>query len=617
MCGITFIYDANASDSEVSTRTINAMSLLQHRGPDAQNHVASKKWAIGHTRLSIIDIDSGHQPFVDSSNRYYLAFNGEIYNYQVLRESLQKDWDFITRSDTEVVLAGLVLEGPKFIEQMEGMWAIALWDREKEQLLLSRDRMGKKPLYYTTSKSGISISSELCSLEKLCKAPYEEDLNSTSDYFRYGYYLPGTTAYKNIFELLPGHYAIWERDKSFFSKSFWSIGVSKFQGSQADAQRLLRDELEAAVKLRLVSDVEVGAFLSGGVDSSLIVALHSQISSRRLKTFTIGFSEKSFDESEYAELIARKFDTDHHVEILNEYDKHDLEKIVLNHVGQPFADPSILPTSYVSGLASKHVKVALSGDGGDELFSGYQRYQARNLLRWYTRLPSWIRNSSEKVLGAIPESDKHHSRSVIKKFHLFLDVVKRQQMETPYIAPVVYSASLYNELFHELDGLGHPPPELPEKCHLDDIHGMMYADSQVYLPQDILLKVDRASMAHSLEARAPFLSTNVINLAFSLPRHWHRNLFVGKKLLKTAFRNNLPNSIWNRRKQGFGVPVGKWFKEGLSASLIEHPELPHSIINKNCLTSLIEEHRSGKRDHGMKLWQIYIYLLWKSGGAYG
>ena len=508
-------------------------------------------------------------------------------------------------------MAGLINYGPDFLKRAEGMWAFALWDKQEKILMLGRDRMGKKPLYYSQTSRGIACASELNSLSSLIGEKHQEDLDSTADYFRYGYYLPGFTAYKNVFEVLPGHVYTWSPGKPVNRYQYWEVPFTEYRGSKEDAKHELRTRFVDAVKKRMVADVEVGAFLSGGIDSSLVVSVLSKICDIHPKTFTIGFDDASYDERDFANLVAKDCNTSHYEKCVNVDDAPALRSLLINHVGQPFFDSSVLPTAFVSELASEHVKVVLSGDGGDELFSGYQRYMARNILRWYSRVPNPLRKGIEKIIRKLPEPMAHHSRSVLKKAHLFLDVVDRQTSETPYIAPVMYSDDNFRLFAPDLIDKGHQPPNLGKVENADDIYKMMYADALIYLPQDILLKVDRASMASSIEARAPFLDSSVINLAFSLPLNWHRNFGVGKSFLKYTFKDLLPKDIWNRRKQGFAVPVHRWFRESMGDELLEMIEKSSVCLNKAFIYDLLKQHKSGSRDHGYRLWAIYAYLLWK------
>ncbi|ADJ29321.1 asparagine synthase (glutamine-hydrolyzing) [Nitrosococcus watsonii] len=612
MCGIVFTYSPQLELSERTKRVHRGLTRIAHRGPDDQGIIADKQWAMGHRRLSIIGPTSGHQPINDPSGRYFLTYNGEVYNYQELRTGPLKHWPFRTQSDTEVVLAGLITYGPNFFHQMEGMWAVAFWDQQERELVLARDRMGKKPLYYQLYEEAICCASELPALFSLSAQPLTEDLNSTADYFRYGYYLPGTTAYKGICEVLPGHLLTWSPESKPHSRPYWSLSTTPFTGTHQQAQALLQDKFIQAIQRRLVADVEIGAFLSGGIDSSLIVSLLSKKLDFTPKTFTLGFSETAYDERSYARLIAKKHQTQHYERCLEQWDVTQLQQLIQDHIGQPFADSSLLPTALVSELASQHVKVVLSGDGGDELFSGYQRYQARAILRWYTRLPKGLRKGLGRMIRALPEPMAHHSRSLLKKAHLFEDIVQRMGTETPYLAPLFYSQADFQRLAPELAGYGHTPPHLPEESRLDDIQAMMAADALIYLPQDILTKVDRASMAYGLECRAPFLDKEIVELAFSLPRRWHRQGLKGKCFLRETFGEYFSAEIWHRRKQGFAAPIHNWFRGTMGTELEILLQEGDSPLHPSPFLALLTAHRKKQRDHGYRLWQIYVYLLWRS-----
>ncbi|CAK8723837.1 asparagine synthase (glutamine-hydrolyzing) [Candidatus Electrothrix aarhusensis] len=610
MCGIAFSYSENLSGEEHRVNMGRALSAMQHRGPDDKGVWQGRAVSIGHRRLSIIDQAGSLQPMQSPDGRFVLSYNGEIYNYKELRPLLEGKWQFQTKGDTEVLFAGLITQGTSFLDKMEGMWAFALWDNQEKKLLLCRDRMGKKPLYYQAAGSTLLCASELPALSRLAVEAWEEDLDSTADFLRHGYYLPGTTAYQGVHEVLPGHFLYWSPGASCREESYWSLQIRSFAGSREDAAAELRSTFIRAVERRMVADVEVGAFLSGGVDSSLVVSIMAAELGVHPKTFTIGFNERSYDEREFAEQIAIRQSTDHYVKVLDSWDREYLTGLILNNIGQPFSDSSLLPTAMVSQLAASKVKVALSGDGGDELFSGYQRYQARSILRWYTRLPKSLRLGAEKIIRAIPEPMAHHSHSFIKKAHLFQDIVNRIEEETPYFAPVLYARNDYNALFPELQGRGHTPPNISEECTLDDIQRMMFADALIYLPQDILVKVDRASMGNSLESRAPFLDRDVVELAFSLPRSWHRSGTAGKKMLRRSFSDILPDNIWNRRKQGFGVPIHNWFRNELGNELEQLLGQKQTLLNVPQVLQLLQQHRQGLRDHGYRLWCLYIYLLW-------
>ena len=611
MCGLIFLFHPDQHDETLRERGTRSLQRIVHRGPDEQGLVVDAPWLIGHRRLSIVDLGSSHQPMNSADGRYVLAYNGEVYNFRELRARLATEWQFTTDGDTEVVLAGLVRHGPDFIASMEGMWALCLWDRQTQTLLLSRDRMGKKPLYFQAARDGLAAASELPALATLGLERFTEDEDSTADYLRHGFFLPGTTAYRGIKEVHAGHYLEWRPGDSPRQTPYWQITTGTFTGSRTDAREKLHETLTAAVRRRMIADVEVGAFLSGGIDSSLVVSLLARDIGISPKTFSIGFDEASYDERDFARLVARECGTEHYEECVTDWGQQRLTELLLQHVGQPFFDASLLPTAIVSELASRHVKVALSGDGADELFSGYQRYQARILMRWYTRLPRPVRAATDKLVRLLPEPMAHHSRSLLKKAHLFLDAVDRYEDETPYTVPRLYTRQEFSLLAPGLADRGHTPPGLPEECRPDDIVQMMCADAMIYMPQDILLKVDRASMAHSLEVRAPFLDREVVELALSLPGRWHRRRFAGKWMIKETFSDYLPAAIWKRRKQGFSVPLHSWFMGRLGDELAELGRRDTGPVEPGHLQQLLDEHRRKIRDNSYRLWSIYVYLMFR------
>ena len=548
---------------------------------------------------------------VDPEGRFVLTYNGEIYNFETLRIDLATQWKFRTEGDTEVLLAGLVLYGAPFLERVEGMWAFALWDGLERRLLASRDRFGEKPLYFCAATSGtIVCGSELPALTGLTsETAWTEDLDSTADYFRYGFALPGRTAYSGIEEVLPGHFLEWSPAELPRQSCYWSLPDRPFAGTQTDGVMLLRERLKDAVAPRLVADIEVGAMLSGGLDSTIIVGLAAAAAPKRLKTFTMGFGDPSYDESKFARLVSKRFGCEHHEDTLALDQPEAIKHLLAKHMGQPFADPSLLPTALVARLASRSVKVALTGDGGDELFCGYERYRARVILRWYTRLPAALRRRAAQLIESWPEPTAHHSGSLLKKAHLFLRQAERADRGAPYVAPELFEPALFALIAPALAGRGHVPPGLPKSTTLDGIDAMMKADMLVYLPQDILQKTDRSAMAHSLEFRSPFLDRGVVELAFSFPTKWHSGIRSGKSLLRRAFIDLVPTQVSRRGKQGFSVPVGAWFRSALGESLLALLNLDPGPLNVYEVGRLLEDHRSCVRDHGLRLWAIYVYLL--------
>lgn len=612
MCGISFAFRPDLEQERLNRLMARSVASLVHRGPDGSGRTGAVPWAMGNRRLSIIDLPGSAQPLCDVSGRFHLTYNGEVYNYRQLRNELADRWAFRTRGDTEVVLAGLVTCGKVFLDRMEGMWALALWDSREKELILVRDRMGKRPLYYQSDMKHFACASELPALRHLSWFTWQEDLRSTADYLRYGYFLPGTTAYRAVHEVLPGYWLRWSPGQGAVQQAYWRLRPGAYKGRREDACTELKAALVESVRHRLVADVEVGALLSGGVDSSLVACIATRHLGRALKTFSMGFDEPSYDERSHARRMAGHCHTRHFDDCLTLADIYGEIGKVLTWAGQPFADGSILPTSAVCRLAAGHVKVALSGDGGDELFSGYQRYLARSLLRWYTRLPGVVREGAGRAIAGFPEPGAHHSASLLKKAHLFFDLADRQADEWPYVAPTCYSAGDLKELAPDICAMGHRPPAIPERTGMEDLERMMAADAVVYLPQDILAKVDRAGMAHSLEVRAPFLDRRVVELAFSFPGRWHRSGWSGKRMLYGAFGRLLPKWTWRRRKHGFGIPLHAWFRSGLEKRLASMLEQTAHPLNVDRVRGMIGDHLSGRRDHGQRLWQLFIYLLWRT-----
>ncbi|MBL4606317.1 MAG: asparagine synthase (glutamine-hydrolyzing), partial [Pseudomonadales bacterium] len=522
--------------------------------------------------------------------------------------------------DTEVLLAGLVLYGEAFIPRMEGMWAFALWDNLQKSVLISRDRTGKKPIFYTTEQGRFACASELPALNAIWGQRWEEDLNTTADYFRYGYPLPGYTFFKNVYELKPASSLKWSKSGGISESVYWQPIIEPFAGTYIQAQERLREVMDQSIERRLVSDVEVGSFLSGGIDSSIVSALASEKhGASQFKTFTIGFNESTYDERKFARLVASHIGVEHYEGVLDDWSPDTLKNLLLERVGQPFQDSSLLPTAEVSRVASEHVKVALSGDGADELFCGYQRYKARAILNTYQWVPAAARKSIRQWVGMLPEPDAHHSRSILKKMHLFMDVMDRRDAEEPYTAPVFFSNTVFFDIFPDLAALGHKY-QAPwcSDLSVPDIKKMMLSDTFVYLPQDIHTKVDRASMAYSLETRAPFMDTQVVELALSLPLKYSFSWRQNKRILADTFGDLLPKDVWARRKQGFAVPLAGWFRGDLGNALEKMILNMDSTIPIERLgaMNLLVRHRSNDKDYGYRLWLLYVYLVWKEECGY-
>jgi len=611
VCGITFSYSTRYA-SQIASRTEQALSKMKHRGPDAYAKVTGPNWGIGHRRLSILDLGHSHQPMQSPDSNFVLSFNGEIYNFKTLRDELIPHWQFKTSGDTEVLLAGLIHYGPSFLSKLRGMWALALWNSVSGNLLLARDRIGKKPLYYTHSGQEFTCASELPALFTLTPKQSAEDLDSAADFFSYGFYMPGKTAYADVSEVLPGHYATWNPLGGFVQQPYWKLQIGPYYESRSTAIDDLRSAMITAVERRLVSDVEVGLLLSGGIDSSLIAAILNKDFDRRPKSFTVGFDSHAYDERDDAKRVAITSNTNHYERVFPEFEPEQLDILVTSAVGQPFGDASLLPTSCAYALAGEHVKVVLSGDGADELFSGYQRYQARLLINYYLSVPKSLRAIVEKALSLFDEPHGHHSRSLLKKAKLFTRYAQHTRLEHAYVAPTLLARDTLNLIAPDLSGRGSNASPLIEPRDTDDVMEMMSQDALIYLPQDILTKVDRASMTHSVESRCPFLDAEVVDLAFRLPRHWNRRGLMGKRMIRDSFSNYLPPETWKKRKQGFSVPLSEWFCGELGNKLLrllrDHKD---NSLSSSQIEAMLKKHRTGITDYSMGLWAIYSYLQWK------
>ena len=605
MCGIFFAFEYKADPQDLRQRGEAALDLLYRRGPNEQNLIHQNNWLVGHTRLSIIDLGSSHQPMAVPEGSSYLSFNGEIYNFKDLRRKLEHVWTFTTSGDTEVLLAGLTLHGADFIRQLEGMWAFLFWDAEKQILLASRDPLGKKPLYYRSNQRGIYFASELAALKRLDPDHWHEDHTATRAIIKYGFTEPGATVYRATHEVKPGHNLDWAPSGSVVQRQYWELPSTRDSTMLfGDACVLLEQKIATAVGKRLSADVEVGAFLSGGIDSSIVALLAQQQLTLPLRTFTVRFADKGYDESEFARLVARQIGSQHQEIEVIQPTVNDLLELMTNSLSQPFGDPSLLPTHALCNATSRHVKVALSGDGADEVFSGYQRYQARVLLNWYHRIPPSLRRTAEAFLSKIPDSFSHHSRSLIKKAKEFSHLANSAEFNYSYIAPIV-SADFFAE----------PEPKLQAVTAdftSSTLEEMMYRDMLIYLPQDILTKVDRASMYSSLEVRSPFLDIDLIETAFSLPVEYHRSMLKGKRLLRTIYRSQLPPAIITRRKQGFTNPIHSWFRGQLGDDIVVMNQATDSILSTQALEQAVARHRAGQRDMSLSLWNALSYLLWKT-----
>lgn len=622
MCGITgFI---NKKKGPADKRIIMQMvDTLHHRGPDDKGFFVNRNVALGMSRLSIIDITGGQQPVESEDGKIIVIFNGEIYNFRDLRRSLQQlGHVFRTQSDTEVIVHLYEVEGDKVFTRLNGMFAIAIYDVSEQKLILGRDRLGEKPLYYSDLGGAFIFGSELKAIIRHPKVNKDLDLNSLNRYLTFEYVPTPYSIFKNIYKLEASHYLIFQKNKVTIKK-YWDVDFQKyFLTSEEEAIDKLEILIDNSVKMRLESDVPLGVFLSGGIDSSTIAYFAAMNSNRKLKTFSIGFKEESFDEGKYAKLVASVLNSDHHHHFFKSEDLLDLITKVSKLLDEPFADASILPTYLLSRFTRGQVKVALGGDGGDELFMGYPTFQAHKIAQIYENLPKFVHSSI--VSGIVNRLTVSHSNlSVDFKIKRFISGVYKTPIERNLIwlgaftsnelRKKLFTQEVYSKLF-----TSDPIKDMVSRTktqNLDFWESLIYHYIKTYLVDDILVKVDRASMFNSLEVRSPFLDHRLVQFVNSLPPNLKMKGLTTKYILKKLMANKLPNEIVNRNKHGFGIPIAIWFrtklKDLLLDTLSEKKIKREGIFNEKYVTNLIQEHLNGKQDNRKLLWTLIMFQLWK------
>jgi asparagine synthase (glutamine-hydrolysing) len=619
MCGIAGFIESPSARSPLSPQAARALAhqmcdVIRHRGPDDEGMLVEPGVALGMRRLSIIDVATGHQPIHNEDGRISVVFNGEIYNFRELRQSLQAlGHRFSTGTDTEVIVHAYEQWGEESFTRLRGMFALALLDRRDGRVLIARDRVGIKPLYYALAGGRLYFGSEIKSL--LCAPDLPRDLNigALDHYLSFLYAPRDESFFTRIRKLPPGHLLTW-RNGRISVRPYWEPPVQEtFNGSERDAVDELQQVLTDAVRAHLVSDVPLGAFLSGGVDSSLVVALMATVSGARVKTFSIGFEQPEYDERAYARLVAQAFGTDHHEDVVRPDGVAVLEQIV-THFDEPFGDTSALPTWYVSQLAAREVTVVLSGDGGDEMFGGYTRYIPDARVTAVDRCtPAALRRMAGAVGARLPNGTRG------KRFlrHLGRDARGRYLDAIGFFTADDKAGLLSADVRRQLTN-GAPEHRLirhfDRYARLSWPSQMMRFDVETYLPEDILTKVDRMSMAHSIEARVPLLDNAVIDFASSLPAALKIRDGRRKHVLKEVAARFLPGELIDRRKQGFGVPLDAWFRGNLrelfADTLLSARSLQRGYFQPAFIRGLIHEHVSARRDHTFRLWQLVVFERW-------
>ena len=624
MCGIVGNVLARA-DRTPDLAVLKRMNdRIAHRGPDDEGFLVQGPAGLGMRRLKIIDLTTGHQPMAGEEGRVSVVFNGEIYNYRELRENLgARGHAFTTRSDTEVIVHGYEERGLASVGDLEGMFAFAIWDAPARTLVLARERLGIKPLYYAVLPDQIVFASELKALVEHPAIDRTLDLTALSRYLAHEYVPAPHSIFRAIRKLAAGHWLTYS-DGRVKIEPFWDVHFRRDGAiGEADAVEALRGALDLSVRQHLVSDVPLGVFLSGGIDSSAVAAFAARHFPGRLKTFSIGFEDPSFDETAHARGVARALDTDHHEEILGPRVALDLVARLPELLDEPLGDASLLPTFLLSRFTRRSVTVALSGDGGDELFAGYPTYQAHRLARALELVPHWVRRGLLRpVVERLPVSLDNLSFDFrLKRFMAGMDFgpverhaawlgsftpAEQLALFTPDALARMEMAPSY-AAFHEM--LAHAPSA-------SGLERMLYLDLKGYLGEGVLAKVDRASMACSLEVRVPLLDRRVVELAASLPMRLKLRGFTTKYVFKRALSGVLPREVLERRKKGFGVPLARWFRAEL-APLLQEACAPDMIrraglFRPEAVERLLAEHAAGRRDHRKKLYTLLAFQLWAS-----
>ncbi len=621
MCGICGFRQSGSRADQNDLRRMN--DRLIHRGPDDQGSYFDGRIGLAARRLSIIDLETGHQPLASASGRCWITYNGEVYNFAELRLELEaKGVVFRTRGDTEVIVNLYETYGLSFLEKMRGMFAIGIYDREKDLLLLARDRLGIKPLYYAETSGGLVFASEI---KAILEYPgFERSLDREAlDLFLTLEYIPAPySIFREIRKLPAGHLLLHDGGR-LETRRWWQVSPYSLPAGFPERREIFLDLLRESVKLRMISDVPLGAFLSGGIDSSSIVATMAGLSSLPVKTFSIGFSDRYYSELPHAARVAEMFKTEHYVRVL----EPDIENTVLElsrHLDEPLGDFSNFPTLLVSRIAREQVTVTLSGDGGDEIFGGYEHYLAQKMARFLDRPPLNALHPLLAGLGRLlPPSKK--KKGLLNRVQRFSEGLANDRGDRHFRWMLFLSSGEKKRLYSPemlqsdfLDPLHRRDPFrafFQEALDYSQLNGELYLDLKTYLVDDILVKVDRMSMAASLEARVPLLDHHLVNFAFSLEEDQKIQGRTGKWFFKKAMEGILPPDILYRRKEGFSIPIKNWLKEelrGLMSDALNNRKLKElELFNPEYVQRLMTEHLDGKRNHSHRLWPLVLFSLWR------
>lgn len=620
MCGIVGIVRNDHSD--VDQALVQRMcAAIRHRGPDDDGFYFLGPVGFGMRRLSIIDVKGGAQPIHNQDRTAWIVFNGEIYNYRQLRAQLEKlGHAFYTNSDTEAIVHAYDQYGADCPKHLRGMFAFAIWDERTQELFLARDRVGKKPILYAQVNGQFVFGSEFSALLQHPDISKDIDVEALNQYLSFMCVPAPLTAYRAIRKLEPGH-SLRYRKGEIKIERYWQPDFSqKLDISEQEAGERAIEILRDAVKVRLMSEVPLGAFLSGGIDSSAVVALMSQESSAPVKTFSIGFEEQDFSELHHARRVAEHVGANHH-EFIVRPDALEVLPILVEHYGEPYADSSAVPTYYVARETRKHVTVALNGDGGDESFAGYERYAAMRLAEQYHRIPAVLRdNVMRQAIELMPSSETKRSR--VRDVKRFVEAASLPKAERYLRWVSVFDSQAKQDLYTENfkretradSAAGIIDPWFARANGSGIVDAALLTDIMTYLPNDLLVKVDIATMANSLEARSPFLDHHVIEFAASLPEKYKLRGLTTKYLLKRVLKKLLPAENLGRRKMGFGVPIGHWFRGKLQPflreTILSESALKRALFKPEAVKRLVELHTRSERDFSHQLWTLLMLELW-------
>lgn len=628
MCGITGWVNLKQSSRSPNDEVVlhSMCETIVHRGPDSEGLWMDDQVALGMRRLSIIDLKTGDQPVFSEDKSVIVMMNGELYNFREVKADLEKRGHrFVTKTDTEIVPHLYQEYGENFVDHLNGMYAISLWDTRRKRLILARDRYGEKPLYYGIFDGRLIYASEPKALLANPSVPAELDLDALRQYLSFDYVPAPRSIYKNINKLPAAHIMVVE-DGEIKTRRYWNLSWQKAgdQNNNGDGLKSkaaeLRTLISDAVRMRLVSDVPLGVLLSGGVDSSTVAAFATQHATETVKTFSIGFAEDSFDETRYARKVAAHLGTDHYEEMLSAEKAGDLISEIGTWLDEPLSDGSLIPTYLLARFVRKHVTVALGGDGGDEIFAGYPMYFGHKVAGAYGSIPQFVRSRLiEPVVRLLPVSTKNLSFDYkAKRFvrSANYDTITRHHSWFGSFASDDQRSLLTENVLSKTSGdIYAGPRDLLGICDArDEIERMQYLDMNFYMAEDILTKVDRASMAVSLETRAPFLDPRIGEFAASLPLEYKLRGTKGKYILKKAVEGLLPRSILTRSKKGFGIPIAAWLNGRLNPLMHDllSPErlTAQGLFEPNYVQTLISEHERGLASHHKQLWTLLVFQLW-------